>query len=67
MADNQIRHIIAFGVSGGFLFCCISVALIMALGFLDPRDGLSILKDFSGVYSGIIGVIVGYYFERRNG
>ncbi|GAB0151486.1 hypothetical protein [Marinobacterium sp. BA1] len=67
MTDERVRQIIAFGVIGGFLFCCICIALVMVLGFLDPRDGLSILKDFSGVFSGIIGLIVGYYFGKQNG
>ncbi|MBS1210185.1 MAG: hypothetical protein H6R19_2583 [Proteobacteria bacterium] len=65
MTENKVRMAIAFGVVGGFVLCCICIAAVMMLGFLDPKDGLSLLKDFAGVFSGLIGLILGYYFGKK--
>jgi hypothetical protein len=65
MTEHGVRVTIAMGVVGGFLLCCLSITLVMLIGYIDARDGLQVLKDFASIFSGIIGLILGYYFGKR--
>lgn len=66
MSINKIRAIIAVVVIGIFMV----ITAIMAIYplFAETRVQLSEYSDFfakiASVYTGIIGVIVGYYFGR---
>ena len=66
MSINKIRAIIAIVVIGIFML----ITAIMAIYplFAETRVDLNTYSDFfakiASVYTGIIGVIVGYYFGR---
>ena len=66
MRINQIRSIIAIMVVGVFMFITGFMAIYPLVS--ETNVGLNDYADFfaktASVYTGIIGVIVGYYFGR---
>ena len=66
MRINQIRSIIAMMVVGIFMFITAFMAIYPLV--TDTNVGLNDYADFfaktASVYTGIIGVIIGYYFGR---
>ena len=38
----------------------------MISGLQNSKDYLAALKDFGGLFSGIIGTVMGYYFGRAS-
>ncbi len=68
MKINNIRAIIALIIVGVFM----SITAVMALYplFTKAQVDLNAFADFfvkiASVYTGIIGVIVGYYFGKRS-
>ena len=65
MTESSVRVVLALGVVGGFLLCILAIVAVMVTGFLDSRDGLTMLKDFAAVFTGLIGLIFGYYFGKQ--
>ena len=64
ISREESRRNIAYGAFGGFL---ILLLLIIGVGWLALRlpvdDVLKVLTATSGVLSGIVGAIVGFYFR----
>jgi hypothetical protein len=68
MRVNTVQAIIAILVVGGFIVVTGVLALWPLLSESDVGASTysSYLKDISGVYSGIVGVIIGYYFAQQS-
>ncbi|NMH63773.1 hypothetical protein [Shewanella salipaludis] len=64
MDPERTRTWLAFILVGGFaLVACLTVSLVIT-GFLQTNDAIEILKAFSSVFSGFVGLVIGYYFGR---
>jgi hypothetical protein len=61
---NKVRHIIAVGVVAVFLIVVLSTTGMMIFGAIAREEGLEILKLFSSIVSGFVGVVFGYYFGQ---
>jgi len=51
-------------VVGGFSLLIFLAVIFMITGFLQPDDGKEILKTLASIYSGFVGIIVGYYYAK---
>lgn len=65
MNVHNIRTLLALVLVGGFSIVCFLIVILVTTGFLQSRDGTEILKTFSSVYSGFVGLIIGYYFGKH--
>ena len=64
-SSDRIRDILALVTVIGFVLITAVMAIIFPLFALaSPADMIGYLKDISSIYSGIIGVIIGYYFGK---
>lgn len=66
MKISILRAIISILIVVVFLVVTAIVALTPVLGGYPPEPYTEHLKTFSSLYSGIIGLIVGYFFGKRS-
>lgn len=63
---DQVRNILALVTVIGFIFITAVLAIVFPLFALAPVDKMiGYLKDISSLYSGIVGLIIGFYFGKR--
>ena len=67
MNTEKIRGILAIVVVASVLSVC-GLLLILPLlgGVQEAKDYAASAKDFGGLFSGIVGTIIGYYFGKRD-
>lgn len=65
MKVSILQAVLSILIVASFLAVTAIVALTPVLGGYPPQAYTEHLKIFSSLYSGIIGVIVGYFFGRR--
>ena len=63
MTTEKVRSYLAIIITSGILI----TASILALEeiFTDKETNLAVLKNWSTLWTGILGVILGYYFGRK--
>ena len=68
MTTSQVRAILAISIVGGvFLVSAILAIAPSAVGNLqDMKEHLELLKEFSALFSGVVGTIIGYYFGKSD-
>ena len=64
MISEKVRIWLALILVGGFSLVAFLTVILVATGVLQSNDGVEILKTFSSVYSGFVGLVVGYYFGK---
>lgn len=65
MKDEEIRQYLAFIVLGVFVLLFVIVFVVIIIGFMDVNSGIDLLKTMFSLFSGLIGVIIGYYFSKK--
>jgi hypothetical protein len=63
---RDIRKILAVLIVGGWVVSAFLILLTIVTGLISFNEGVEILKTFSSVSSGFVGMILGYYFTRDN-
>lgn len=63
---RDIRKVLAVLIVGGWLASAFLILLTIVIGLISFKEGVEILKTFSSVSSGFVGMILGYYFTRDN-
>jgi len=66
MTSSKIKSIIGLAIIGTWSGSILLILLLMVFNVLDVNKGQEILKTFSSVSSGFVGLIVGYYFTHWN-
>lgn len=66
MRVTTLQAILSIVIVVVFLSVTAIVALTPVLGGYPPEPFTEHLKIFSSLYSGIIGIIVGFFFGRRS-
>ena len=62
---DRVRNILAIVTVVGFVLITAVLAIVFPLFALAPPEKMMIyLKDLSSIYSGIVGLIIGYYFGK---
>ena len=61
---NKIRRNIAYALIGVWGICILLILLLMMFDLVNISEGQEILKTFSSVTSGFVGMILGFYFTR---
>lgn len=66
MEVSKIQAILAISVVGTFAIVVLSLMLAPLLGVQAPpgTDYADLVKIFSSAYSGIVGIVLGYYFGK---
>ncbi len=64
MEVSKLQAIISILVIAAFILVTGIVALAPVIGGYPPEGYTEHLKTFASLYSGIIGLIVGFYFGR---
>ncbi len=67
MEVSKLQAIISILVIAAFILVTGIVALAPVIGGYPPEGYTEHLKTFASLYSGIIGLIVGFYFGRARG
>ena len=65
MKISMLQAILSILIVGVFLIVTAIIALTPVLGGYPPEPFTEHLKTFSSLYSGIIGLIIGYFFGKR--
>jgi hypothetical protein len=66
MTAGTIRGILSIIVVGAFVGTSALIALTPAVGGYPPEKYTQHLQTFASLYSGITGLVLGYYFGRRD-
>ena len=66
MDSKKLRSRLSFIIVGGFSFITFLIVVLIVVGFLQAEDGKDILKSFSSIFSGFVGIILGYYFTGNS-
>jgi hypothetical protein len=62
---DKVRNILALVTVVGFVIITAVLAIVFPLFGLAPPDKMiSYLKDISSIYTGIVGLIIGFYFGK---
>lgn len=67
MEINKVQAIISIIVITAFIVVTGIIALTPVLGAVPPIGYTEHLRTFASLYSGIVGLIVGYYFGKGRG
>lgn len=65
MKISKLQAILSILIVGVFLIVTAIIALTPVLGGYPPEPFTEHLKTFSSLYSGIIGLIIGYFFGKQ--
>jgi len=66
MDAQKMRAWLALILVGGFSLLSFLTVGLVVVGFLHINDGIEILKAFASLYSGFVGIVVGYYFSKNS-
>ncbi len=62
---DKVRNILALVTVIGFVFITAVLAVVYPLAGLGKTDQMiAYLKDISSIYTGIVGLIIGFYFGK---
>ena len=61
---SDIRKLITTIVLGVWAFTLLIVLALIVMQQISLEGGLQLLAQFSGVTSGFVGIIIGYYFTK---
>jgi hypothetical protein len=65
LSTENVRGALALIIVVGVLLVCASLALLPLVGGVqNAKDYAAMLKDFGGLFSGIVGAVIGYYFGK---
>ena len=64
MNDDKIRWYLTVAVVGFFLMTVFLAFVAGVIGYMDTDTTKEFIKSIFSVFSGIIGVIIGYYFSK---
>ncbi len=64
MSASKVRAILSICVVAVFLLVTSVIALAPVLGGYPVEPFREHLKDWGSIYSGIVGLIIGFYFPR---
>lgn len=67
MKVSTLQAVLSIMIVAAFLLVTAIVALTPVLGGYPPEPFTEHLKTFASLYSGIIGLIVGFFFGRNTG
>jgi hypothetical protein len=65
MKSETVRTWLSFVLVGGFSIVAFLTVILVVIGRLQSNDGIEMLKTFSSVFSGFVGLVVGYYFAKK--
>jgi len=65
MNISIVRAIISIVVVLGFFIVSAGIVLTPVIGGYPPEPYTDHLKTFGSLYSGIVGLIIGFYFGKR--
>lgn len=65
MDAQKLRSSLALILVGGFFGVTFLIVILMVIGILQPSAGTEILKSFSSICSGFVGIVIGYYFTKN--
>lgn len=61
----MVQGVLAVLICATFLLVSATIALAPIIGGYPPELFTEHLKTFSSMYSGVIGVVVGYFFGKK--
>jgi hypothetical protein len=64
MSASKIRGILSISIVLVFLLVTAIIALAPVLGGYPVEPFREHLKDWGSIYSGIVGIIIGFYFPK---
>lgn len=65
MRTSKLQAILAISVISVFLIITAIIALVPVVGGYPPEGYTKHLQTFSSLYSGIVGLIIGFFFGRK--
>ena len=65
MTISKVRAIISIVIVIGFFVVSAGIVLTPVVGGYPPEPYTEHLKTFGSLYSGIVGLIIGFYFGKR--
>lgn len=65
MNENKTRQILAISIVGGFLLIVFLLFFVVIIGWMDVKIAKDLIDPLLTVFSGLVGVIVGYYFTNK--
>lgn len=67
MTIQRTRAILAISVVGGIVATCtLLVAVPIFSGMQDAEKSITLVKEYSSIFTGVIGTIMGYYFGKED-
>ena len=63
---NDMRKYLAYIIIGTWSASIVIILLLMAFNIVDFERGQEIMKSFSSVTSGFVGIVIGYYFTHNS-
>ena len=66
MTTENIKIWLSFILVGGFSAVAFLTVILVVVGVLQFNDGVEILKTFSSIFSGFVGLVVGHYFAKKD-
>lgn len=64
-SSSVVRNVLALVTVVGFVLITTTLAVLFPLfGLAAPGDMIGYLKELSSIYSGIVGLVIGFYFGK---
>lgn len=64
MLISRVQAIIGITLVAGFVLTAVVIALTPAVGGYPVAEYTEHLKTFSSTFSGLVGIVVGYFFGK---
>jgi hypothetical protein len=63
--ENKTRQILAIAIVGGFLIIVFLLFFVVIIGYMDVDTAKDLIDPLLTVFSGLVGVIIGYFFTTK--
>lgn len=63
---NGIKKIIALVLVLQWVVSTSAILTLLILGAIDKNDGIDLLKNYSSITSGFVGIVIGYLFSSKD-
>jgi hypothetical protein len=67
MKVTLLQAILSILVVGAFVLISAVIALTPVVGGYPPQPYTELLKTYSTLFSGVVGLVIGFFFGKRSG
>ena len=66
MTTHKMRNILSVIIVGSWVLTNSTIVVMIFLDLMSMNNAIDLLKAYNSIISGVVGVIMGYYFATKD-